>query len=189
MDPMASENESLKGRLLIASPTIIDPNFRRSVILMTDHGDEGAMGLILNRVASATVAEAVPELDWVADPGEPVHVGGPVAAGSVIVIAEFDDPARAALLVDDDLGFVPAEIDDREAFATGLRRTRVFAGHAGWGPGQLEAELEEKSWILEPAARDDVFTDDPEELWSQVLRRKGREYVLLSTMPEDPSLN
>jgi putative transcriptional regulator len=65
----------------------------------------------------------------------------------------------------------------------------VFAGHAGWGPGQLEAEMEEESWIVEPARRADVFTDDPEALWSEVLRRKGREYALLSTMPMDPSQN
>ena len=107
----------------------------------------------------------------------------------MIVLAEFDDPASAALLIEDDLGFVPAEIEDRDAFAAGVRRARVFAGHAGWGPGQLEAELEEDSWIVEPARRDDVFTAEPEELWAQVLRRKGREYALLATMPMDPSLN
>ena len=73
--------------------------------------------------------------------------------------------------------------------APGVKRARIFAGHAGWGPGQLEAELEEDSWILEPAERGDVFTADPEALWSQVLRRKGAEYVLLATMPMDPSLN
>ena len=186
---MAPGKDSLKGQLLIASPKIVDPNFRRTVVYMTEHGEDGSMGLVLNRAAAATVAEAVPELEWIADPGDPVHVGGPVAAGSVIVLAEFDEPSRSALLVERDLGFVPAEVEDREEFAATLRRTRVFAGHAGWGPGQLEAELEEDSWILEPAAREDVFTDDPDELWSAVLRRKGRDYVLLATMPEDPSLN
>jgi putative transcriptional regulator len=107
----------------------------------------------------------------------------------VIVLAEFEDPARAALVVEGDLGFVPADIEDRDEFAAGVRRVRIFAGHSGWGPGQLEAELEEDSWILEPAERGDVFTADPEALWSRVLRRKGAEYVLLATMPMDPSLN
>jgi putative AlgH/UPF0301 family transcriptional regulator len=97
--------------------------------------------------------------------------------------------ARAALVVDGDLGFVPAEIEDRDEFVAGVRRVRVFAGHSGWGPGQLEAEIEEDSWIVEPAERGDVFTADPEALWSKVLRRKGAEYVLLATMPMDPSLN
>jgi len=181
--------ESLKGRLLIASPKIVDPNFRRTVVFMTEHAEEGAMGLILNRAAETTVGEAVPDLAWVTDPDAVVYVGGPVSATAVIVLAEFEDPGLAALLVEHDLGFVPADVEDTEAFSAGLRRARVFAGHAGWGAGQLEAELEDDSWIVEPAARDDVFTDRPDELWSEVLRRKGREYALLATMPMDPSLN
>jgi putative transcriptional regulator len=182
--------ESLRGQLLIASPKIVDPNFRRVVVYMAEHTDDGAMGLVLNRPAETTVAEAVPDLEWLAGDGDAgVWVGGPVSTESVIVLAEFADPASAALIVDDDLGFVPAEIDDRETFAAGVRRTRIFAGHSGWGAGQLESELEEDSWIVEPARRTDVFTADPEALWSQVLRRKGREYVLLATMPMDPSLN
>jgi putative transcriptional regulator len=180
---------SLKGQLLIASPSIHDPNFRRTVVYMTEHGDEGAMGLVLNRAAETTVGEAVPDLAWLAEDDAVVHVGGPVAPQSVVVLAEFEEPELSALLVDADLGFVPAEVDDVSALAEALGRRRVFAGHAGWGPGQLEAEMQEESWILEPATREDVFTPDPEELWSQVLRRKGREYALLSTMPVDPSLN
>jgi putative transcriptional regulator len=182
--------ESLRGQLLVASPKIIDPNFRRTVVYMAEHSDEGAMGLVLNRPAQTTVAEAVPELGWLATDGsDGVWVGGPVEPGSVMVLAEFDDPGQAALLLDDDLGFVPADVTEREGFADAVRRTRIFAGHAGWGPGQLESELEEDSWIVEPAQREDVFTTNPEALWSGVLRRKGREYVLLATMPEDPSLN
>jgi putative transcriptional regulator len=182
--------ESLRGQLLIASPKIVDPNFRRVVVYMAEHTEDGAMGLVLNRPAETTIGEAVPDLEWLAGDGDAgVWVGGPVSTSSVIVLAEFEDPASAALIVDGDLGFVPAEIEDRDAFAAGVRRTRVFAGHSGWGPGQLEAELEEDSWIVEAARRTDVFTADPESLWSQVLRRKGREYVLLATMPMDPSLN
>jgi putative transcriptional regulator len=182
--------DSLRGQLLIASPKIVDPNFRRVVVYMAEHTDEGAMGVVLNRPAEATVVEAVPDLRWLAaGDDEAVWVGGPVAPGSVIVLAEFEDPASAALVIDGDLGFVPAEIEDRDAFAAGVRRTRIFAGHAGWGAGQLESEMEEDSWIVEPAQRGDVFTDDPDGLWSRVLRRKGRDYVLLATMPMDPSLN
>jgi putative transcriptional regulator len=179
---------SLKGKLLVASPAILDPNFRRTVVLMTEHGDEGAMGLILNRAAETTVGEAVPDLAWLAG-DDIVHVGGPVSPQSVVVLAEFEEPTQSALLVEDDLGFVPADVEDTDALADGLGRRRVFAGHAGWGPGQLEAEMEEESWIVEPARPDDVFTEDPDELWATVLRRKGSEYALLSTMPMDPSLN
>jgi putative transcriptional regulator len=181
--------ESLKGRLLIASPSIHDPNFRRTVVYMTEHGEDGAMGLVLNRAAETTVGDAVPDLAWLADGEAVVHVGGPVAPQSVVVLAEFEEPELSALLVDDDLGFVPAEVDDVSELAAALRRRRVFAGHAGWGPGQLEAEMEEESWIVAPATRDDVFTPQPEELWSIVLKRKGQQYALLSTMPLDPSLN
>jgi putative transcriptional regulator len=180
---------ALKGNLLIASPVIADPNFARSVILLTEHGPEGAMGLVLNRPADTTVGEVVPDLDWIAEPEDRVHVGGPVAPTSVIVLAEFDEPDRAALLIDTDLGFVPAEAPERGALVASLRRRRVFAGHAGWGPAQLEAELEEDSWIVEPMRREDVFSDEPEDLWAAVLRRKGRQYALLSTMPPDPSVN
>jgi putative transcriptional regulator len=181
--------ESLKGRLLIASPRIADPNFARTVVYMTEHGDDGAMGLILNRAAETTVEDAVPELSWLADADEVVHVGGPVGAQAVVVLAEWDEPEQAALLVEADLGFVPAEIDDRDAVEAALRRARVFAGHAGWGPGQLEAEMEEESWIVEAARREDLFTADPSDLWATVLRRKGRQYALLATMPLDPSVN
>lgn len=181
--------ESLRGKLLIASPRIVDLNFRRTVVLMAEHGEEGAMGLVLNRASEATVGEAVPDLGWIAEVEGLVHVGGPVASTSVIVLAEFADPSRAALLLDGELGFIPADADDREGLAAATRRTRVFAGHSGWGPGQLEAELDEESWIVGEARREDVFTDDIEDLWASVLRRMGREYALLATMPLDPSLN
>jgi putative transcriptional regulator len=182
--------ESLRGQLLIASPKIVDPNFRRVVVYMAEHTEEGAMGLVINRPAETTVMDAVPDLEWLAGEDDAaIWVGGPVSPESVIVLAEFDDPAGAALIVEGDLGFVPAEIDDRDTFASGVRRVRIFAGHAGWGPGQLESELEEDSWIIEPARRGDVFTAASESLWSEVLRRKGRDYALLATMPMDPSLN
>jgi putative transcriptional regulator len=182
-------SETLRGQLLVAAPILHDPNFHRTVVLVAEHGEEGAMGLVLNRPAGVTVGEAVPDLAWLADEDAVVHVGGPVSPQSVVVLAEFEEPEQSALIVDADLGFVSAEVDDTAALAEALGRRRVFAGHAGWGPGQLEAEMEEESWIVEPARREDVFTADPEELWSQVLRRKGHEYALLSTMPMDPSLN
>ena len=181
--------ESLKGKLLIASPSILDPNFRRTVVLMTEHGDEGAMGLILNRAAETTVGEAVPDLAWLAG-DDIVHVGGPVSPQSVVVLAEFEEPAQSALLVEDDLGFVPAEV-------AGHRR----AGRRAGPPARLRRATpagapvsSRPRWRRSPGSsslpvREDVFTDDPEDLWSRVLRRKGREYALLSTMPVDPSLN
>ena len=180
---------TLRGKLLLAGPILKDPNFDRTVVLITEHSDEGAMGLVLNRPSDAAVIDAVPDLSWAADPGETVYVGGPVAPNGVIVLAEWEDPSQAILLVDDDLGFVPGDAEDTDALASAVRRARVYAGHAGWGPGQLEAELEEEAWIVEPPLRDELFSDDPDGLWSAILRRMGREFALLSTMPPDPSLN
>lgn len=181
--------DSLRGSLLLASPALLEPTFHRTVILIAEHGDDGAMGLVLNRPAASTVADAVPDLATLAGPSEPVWVGGPVAEDSVIVLAEFDQPGLAGVLLDGDLGFVGSATEDLGAVAAAVRRARVFAGHAGWGPGQLEGELEEGSWIVEPPLREELFSEDPEGLWASILRRKGREYALLATMPPDPSLN
>ena len=181
--------ESLRGKLLIAGPTLLDPNFARTVVLIAEHTEEGAMGLVLNRPAETLIDEAVPDLGWMATDDERVWVGGPVAETAVIVLAEWDRPELAGALVDDDLGFVGAEADEPAQLDGAIRRARVCAGHAGWGPGQLESELEEESWIVEPPLREDIFTDDADRLWSAVLRRKGSQFALLATMPPDPSLN
>jgi putative transcriptional regulator len=181
--------ESLTGQFLIASPSILDPNFRRAVVFVTAHTDEGAIGLILNRRSEATVREAVPQLGTMTDLDEAVFVGGPVNPEGVAVLAEFHDPDEAGVVVIDDIGFVALDEALEAGGAPELERTRVFAGVAGWGPEQLEGELERDDWIIEPAALDDIFTDDPEGLWSAVLRRKGGQYELVARMPLDPSLN
>jgi putative transcriptional regulator len=181
--------DSLRGKLILASPALQDPNFMRTVVLIAEHTDEGAMGLVLNRPALTTVEEAVPDLTWLTGADDLVYVGGPVAETAVIVLAEFDRPELAGALVDADLGFVGAEADDPERLDGAIRRARVFAGHAGWGPGQLEGELAEDAWIVEPPQRAEIFTETPDELWADVLKRKGRRYALLATMPPDPSLN
>ena len=178
---------SLKGQLLIAGPALLDPNFRRTVVLVGEHSEEGALGVVLNRASEATVDEAVPELNVLVDSFAPVHFGGPVQPSAIVVLADFAEPDRAGTLVVDSVGFLPAETDPDELGE--LRRVRVFAGYAGWGPGQLDDELEEGSWIVEPALPEDVFTDRPDELWAEVLRRKGGPYGVLALMPNDPSLN
>jgi putative transcriptional regulator len=181
--------ESLRGKLILASPVLRDPNFVRTVVLIAEHTEEGAMGLVLNRPAAATVGEAVPDLTWLAGDEEPVYVGGPVAETAVIVLAEFDRPELAGAIVEDDLGFIGADADDADRLDGAIRRARVFAGHAGWGPGQLEDELGEEAWIVEAPLREEIFTEDPGDLWAAVLRRMGNRYALLATMPVDPSLN
>ena len=179
--------QSLKGQLLVAGPTLVDPNFRRTVVLVGEHSDEGALGVVLNRPSETTVEEAVPELGALVEGPVLVHFGGPVQPSAIVVLADFADPERAGAIVLGSVGFLPAEVDPDELGE--LRRARVFAGYAGWGPGQLDAELEEGSWIVEPALVNDVFTSDPEALWADVLRRKGGPFGVLAHMPYDPSLN
>jgi putative transcriptional regulator len=179
---------SLKGRLLVATPALFDPNFRRTVVLVGEHSDEGAMGLVLNRPSDVTVGEAVPPLVPVAGAESLVHVGGPVQPEAVLVLAEFDDPEAAATIVVGDVGFASSE-GELDEVAGVTRRARVFAGYSGWGPGQLEAELEEESWLVEPAEGVDLFPGAGDDLFGSVLRRKGGTYRMLALMPEDPSTN
>jgi putative transcriptional regulator len=174
--------ETLRGQLLVAAPILHDPNFHRTVVLVAEHTDDGAMGLVLNRPTDTRVAAALPELSPIAGDEDPVFVGGPVALESVLAVAELDDPDDASELLFGSVGFVQ-EPD------VPVVRGRVFVGYAGWGAGQLEAELEEESWLVLPAEADDLFSDDPDALWSTVLRRQGGPYALLSLMPPDPSLN
>jgi putative transcriptional regulator len=180
--------DSLVGHFLIASPAIHDPNFRRTVVFITAHTEEGAVGLILNRCSESTVRETVPQLAPVTDLDDPVFVGGPVNPDGVAVLAKFEDPDDAGVVVLEDVGFVALD-EALEDEPPRIERARVFAGVAGWGPEQLEDEFEREDWIVEPAESEDIFTDDPDGLWSDLLRRKGGQYELVARMPLDPSLN
>lgn len=180
--------ESLNGQLLLAAPSLLDPNFQRTVVLVGAHSEAGAMGIVLNRPSTVTVGEAVPQLEQAAGELEPVYVGGPVQPNAIVFLAEFLDPSPAGLLVLGRIGF-PAPEADIDELADAIARRRVFAGYAGWGEGQLDEELDNGDWIAHPARPDDVFTDDPEELWARVLARKGGAYALMARMPLDPRMN
>jgi putative transcriptional regulator len=180
--------ESIRGQLLIAGPRLGDPNFWRTVVLVVEHNDEGALGLVLNRPSETTVGEAVPELEELIAPDADVLVGGPVQQSAVIVLADFEDPTDAALIAFDHVGILGVE-DGQPRAAIRIRAARAFAGHAGWGPGQLDDELDRGDWILEPARHTDAFAQKPSELWRAVLTRKGGSYALVARMPADPSLN
>jgi putative transcriptional regulator len=180
--------DSTRGQLLIAGPKLQDPNFWRTVVLVVEHNEEGALGLVLNRPSETTVGEVVPQLADLVDPAEDVLVGGPMQPGAVIVLADFVNPDDAALIAFDAIG-VMASGSDPTDLADGVRKARAFAGHAGWGPGQLDDEVERGDWILEPARTRDAFTPDPAELWIDVLSRKGGSYALVARMPPDPSTN
>jgi putative transcriptional regulator len=173
--------ESLRGRLLIAAPSLFD-YFRRAVVLVLEHTPDGAMGVVLNRASETPVAEAVPALAGLVEDEELVRVGGPVAPQAVVGIGDFEDVSEAGMPVVGSVGTLDPEVANES-----LRRLRVYAGYAGWAPGQLDGEIEEGSWIVDSADPEDPFRDG--DIWSDALRRKGGGYRLLATMPADPSLN
>ncbi|HEY1237910.1 MAG TPA: YqgE/AlgH family protein [Solirubrobacterales bacterium] len=171
---------TLNGKLLIASPSMPD-YFHRTVILMVEHAEEGAFGLVLNRPSETTVGEASPELAELIGGDHLLHVGGPVQPNAVTAVGEHPDPTVATKLIVGSVGMV--DLDEPPE----LQRLRVYVGYAGWGEGQLDDELDRESWIVEEAHPDDPFRDG--DLWSEVLARKGGEFALLARMPADPSVN
>lgn len=176
-----------QGRLLVATPRLTDPNFERSVILMLEHTDAGALGLVLNRPSELRVHEAMPEwADQCADP-DVVFGGGPVQPGAAFVIGERPD-ARSVdgfAVVFEQIGIV----DLTSPTPHDVGRVRVFSGYAGWSSLQLEGELlEDAWWVLEPEP-EDVFVADPEELWYSVLARQPSKLSWFAQFPDDPSYN
>ncbi len=179
---------SLKGQLLVAAPGLRDPNFHRTVVLIGEHGADGAMGVVLNRPSDVTVADAVEALVPLVGADTLVYVGGPVEESAVVVMAEFEDASDSSGIVFENVGFVPGEPEAGAEHAR-VRAARVYAGYSGWGPGQLDEELAENAWIVAPALVEDVFGDDPDGLWSRVLRRLGGRFRMIAAMPPDPRLN
>jgi putative transcriptional regulator len=173
--------ESLRGHLLIAAPSLFD-YFRRTVVLVLEHTEDGAMGVVLGRETETRVAEVVPALADLPGAEDAIYLGGPVSPESVVALGDFDEPEEAGLLVVGSLGTL-----DPDGPNQSLRRVRVFAGYAGWAPGQLDGELEQDAWIVQEADANDPFRSG--DIWSQALARKGGRYRLMATMPADPSLN
>lgn len=178
---------SLRGQLLVSSGGLYDPNFRHTVVLIGEHDADGALGVVLNRPTPMEVAEVVPPLAELVGPGEPIFRGGPVQPSSPVLLAELTTPDLADLPIFEGVGFLTGEVSD--SIRPAVLRARVFAGYSGWGPGQLERELAEDSWIVDPARVDDVFTGDPESLWRRILERKGPDFRQMSRVPFDPRTN
>ena len=173
--------DSLRGHLLIAAPSLYD-YFRRTVVLVLEHTPEGAMGVVLGRETETPVSEAVPALADLPGGDDFVYLGGPVSPQSVVALGEFERPDEAGSRVVGALGTL-----DPDSANDSLVRMRVFAGYAGWAPGQLDGELEEDAWIVQEADPEDPFRSG--DIWSGALERKGGRYKLMATMPADPSLN
>jgi putative transcriptional regulator len=202
-DPYAGEPEPdvLPGHLLVATPTLGDPNFARRVILLLDHGVHGALGVVVDRPGGVGVDQLLPQWHDLATPPAELFTGGPVARNSLIGLARLASrdvavegasgcPDGWRLLVDDDRPVGTVDLGaDPAPYAGSLVGVRLFSGYAGWETGQLEDEIDEGSWYVVRAEARDPISADPEGLWRRVLRRQGGALALLSGYPIDPTHN
>ncbi len=186
---MAEPNKYLKGQLLLDSGQLQGSFFQRTVVLICQHDAEGAFGLVLNRTTGSTAGEMI-----VADLPEvlktsPLYLGGPVQPSALSFLHTDSFIPDANVLPNLSLGHsLDSLVEIGESFSA-TRKIRMFAGYAGWSPGQLEDEMKRKAWLTHPASLDLIFDTNPEQLWQRILRQKGGQYRLLAEMPEDLSLN
>ena len=186
---IVAEQRSLRGRLLVAAPPLIDPNFDRTVVLMIEDGEDGGLGVVLNRRSETSVADVFPEWRPLVAPPDVVFAGGPVATDAVIALARRRHADLAGFVpIHGDLGTVDLA-DDPFGLGVSLFSLRVFAGYAGWAPGQLEAELDEGAWFVVDSRPEDPFATAPERLWRDVLRRQRGRIALFANYPEDAADN
>jgi putative transcriptional regulator len=183
--------ESLTGKLLVATPALRDPNFERTVVLLVAHEEGGALGVVLNRATEVSVSDVLGPWGMLANEPAVVFEGGPVQPEAAICLAR----ARAGsgeLTGFNRVAGVVGTVDlsaDPDVLRAGIVGVRVFAGYAGWEPGQLETEIEGGSWFVFDALPGDAFAARPDDLWSMVLRRQGGLMAAVAHFPADPSLN
>jgi putative transcriptional regulator len=183
------------GVLVVAGPSLEDPNFHRTVVLLLAHSaSEGALGVVLNRPNRVPVGEVLPGWDDLTAPPDSMFVGGPVARDSVICLARLRAGGEGDLdgcspvpglagLATLDLNRSPSDM------IGGVDAVRLFSGYAGWSPGQLEGVLEAGGWLVLPAVLADAFTSEPDDLWRAVLRRSGGRVALYANAPPTLSMN
>lgn len=187
-------SDSLRGRFLVAARHLRDPNFHRTVVLLVEHNDEGAMGLVVNRPSELTVGQALDGHFAVAGNEDPVFVGGPVEPRALFILhgAEDVEEHEAAVVPGLFIGSSEQEFDAvmrRAAEGDATFPYRIYRGCSGWGPGQLEGELRRGDWHPLPAARDDVLEGDAYELWDRLVQRLRVQHRILPHPPADPEWN
>jgi putative transcriptional regulator len=186
---MAAKPKYLQGQLLLDSGQLVGSFFQHSVVLVCQHNSEGAFGLILNRTSKNKVGEMV-----VADLPDvikecPLHLGGPVQPTALSFLHTDNFLPDANVMPNLTLGHSLDELTDiGESYST-TSKVKMFAGYAGWSPGQLESEMKRDAWLTHPASIELVFETSPEKLWSVILNKKGLKYKILAQMPEDLSWN
>lgn len=181
---------TVAGRLLVATPLLADPNFARTVVLMLEHSESGALGVVLNRPSGLPVAEILPAWREVVGPPDVVFHGGPVGTDSALGLVRIAAPSAplGVRVLHDGLGLVDLDTPV-EVAAPGLASMRVYAGYAGWGEGQLDHEIDEGAWFVVDTLPEDAFSAAPDDMWRRVLRRQGPPLALVASFPRDPALN
>jgi putative transcriptional regulator len=190
---MQEELRVIPGTLLAAWPNLEDPNFRRAVVLMCHHNQEGAYGLVVNRAAPLTVSDLLPEHPTLSAARFPVHVGGPVEPRALQFVHTEPDAIPGGISLDGRL-WLGGDLDALgDLIATQPERAgggvRLFLGYAGWAAHQLEGELDGRSWLPAPLALDAVFGRPDEDTWRRVVRSVGDVGEGLLNEPPDPSWN
>lgn len=182
--------ETTRGQLLVATPLIDSGPFFRSVVLMLDHDEDGALGVIINRPLDAALAEVFPDLTDLAAVPDCLFHGGPVAADSALALAVLagDSEPVGWRTMTGKVGLIDLDVP-AEMIAHAIRGLRVFAGYAGWSSGQLEDELDKGTWLVVPSRPDDLMSDHPDRLWHEVLARQPGDERLMANFPENPNLN
>jgi len=184
--PFGGEVPNLTGQLLIAHPNLRDPNFRRTVLLLSSHDrEEGAHGLVINRPTHKDLGDFLPDQELKSLRKIPVYLGGPVGTHELTIVS-FDWAAgEAKVTFHSQLSLsIPAEELDSK-----LSSLRAFVGYAGWTGGQLESELQQSAWIIHPATESILAGAGGDQTWMELMRDLGPGYYLLALAPDDPSLN
>ena len=174
--PWVVEARPAKGSLLVAERRLPDPNFARSVVLLLAYGDGGAMGIIVDRPTRVRLATVLPEIDALRERPDTVWVGGPVLRDALLVLVRERTPPKGGERIFDDVHLFASRDAVRRVLARGVprERLRAFAGHAGWAPGQLDAEIARGDWLVVPAAADLVFSAEPDAVWPRLIERAER---------------
>lgn len=183
-------DQSLRGRLLVSTPGLRDPNFDRTVVLVLEHDADGALGLVLNRPSATPVGDVLPTWQDIASDPPVVFAGGPVDGSAAICLGSTrpGTAADAVRPISPTVGVVDLD-SDPSLLSTDVAYVRVFAGYAGWTAGQLDEEISVGGWFVVDALPGDAFTAAPGGLWRTVLRRQGGKLAMFATYPGDPSHN
>lgn len=177
------------GALLVAEPAMLDPNFKRAVILLCEHNDEGSFGLIINKPTSLQLEQVLAEPAGI---DHRLFLGGPVQPDTLHFLHAFPSQVAEAQTLADGLAWGGPFPDIAERIRLGVLDPsgfRFFAGYAGWGTEQLEDEVAEGTWIILPAQPRYVFEWAPERLWRDLIASLGEEMALLANYPDDPQMN